>query len=512
MWRVVCHQRGPLSLSTTKHWFEFFWEPTELSEKTLKFRSVGGANGANTWAKSNGHHEVPSCLQILAREKGEASESDLKATKVEVGAGKQSVVKPAHGEASASEHGNVESLPESKSVQKPEHGVASAVPSESAVWALGFGHHQFISQPCHRHCFCTLLVSHPMKTSLAAAPVMKSAKNSKKAQVKSRAAAPVMKSAKKSNKAQVKSRAAAPVMKSAKKAQVAPKKAMAAMKSQGATKSMKVMKAMKAMKKKAPPPPPSPDSDLDETLEYRRESRLGRINSEYDDLKAFNRSYGSPPPCPRSEFAEPSSQGNVLLQGGQRTSCMKRERTITVTEPTSEQTEHGHAGLPEPSLQASFVAVKRSKEEPVEKVPTVDENEAPPVAKLDSEMISGCVVKGFTAKDFTKTLAGSKRIEEFMTGLPNLYKAKGVSILDDKGFFSYKSKHGQNTILWTEVCLRMAMYFDIAITGKPKDFGRHVHWHLSTVVPGNNLDIATKQLQDLVRQMEDTTPAVLPVG
>lgn len=146
------------------------------------------------------------------------------------------------------------------------------------------------------------------------------------------------------------------------------------------------------------------------------------------------------------------------------------------------------------------------------KVPTVDENEAPPVAKLDSEMISGCVVKGFTAKDFTKTLAGSKRIEEFMTGLPNLYKAKGVSILDDKGFFSYKSKHGQNTILWTEVCLRMAMYFDIAITGKPKDFGRHVHWHLSTVVPGNNLDIATKQLQDLVRQMEDTTPAVLPVG
>ena len=156
-----------------------------------------------------------------------------------------------------------------------------------------------------------------MKTSLAAAPVMKSAKNSKKAQVKSRAAAPVMKSAKKSNKAQVKSRAAAPVMKSAKKAQVAPKKAMAAMKSQGATKSMKVMKAMKAMKKKAPPPPPSPDSDLDETLEYRRESRLGRINSEYDDLKAFNRSYGSPPPCTRSEFVRDGMRehGWVMSRG-----------------------------------------------------------------------------------------------------------------------------------------------------------------------------------------------------
>ena len=105
----------------------------------------------------------------------------------------------------------------------------------------------------------------------------------------------------------------------------------------------------------------------------------------------------------------------------------------------------------------------------------------------------------------SRSIQGSRNIEDFLSRLPGAYKAAGFDILDGEG----KIVLGDTSVRYDAIAMRAAEFFDVSFaTVSAKNFGRSVLAELAAVVPRDHS--SASQLKKLCRRIDEVaTPATL---
>ncbi|CAE7389123.1 unnamed protein product, partial [Symbiodinium microadriaticum] len=107
-----------------------------------------------------------------------------------------------------------------------------------------------------------------------------------------------------------------------------------------------------------------------------------------------------------------------------------------------------------------------------------------PAASSDDAAVSTpCGQTMYTASSFSRTIAGTKCIQQFLRELPARWTSAGLSFLDSQGYVQVpKSK---TRLLWEEVVRRSPEMLDIALAGQSqKQFGSAVLTRFRAMLPG----------------------------
>ena len=105
----------------------------------------------------------------------------------------------------------------------------------------------------------------------------------------------------------------------------------------------------------------------------------------------------------------------------------------------------------------------------------------------------------YTASSFTRTIAGTKCIQQFLRELPALWTSSGLSFLDCDNYVQVPKT--KNKLLWEEVVRRAPEMLDVALAGQSqKQFGAAVLTRLRSLMPG--VPDAKTSISNLVGQID----------
>ena len=110
------------------------------------------------------------------------------------------------------------------------------------------------------------------------------------------------------------------------------------------------------------------------------------------------------------------------------------------------------------------------------------------------------------ASMFSRSMAGTKNIEDFFQRLPGAFKAAGFPVLDEEGAIDL----GSGTVVqWDFVAMRAAEFFDVTFSAvSAKNFGKSVLCELAAVFPKDHTSVA--KLKKLCAKIDEvSTPASL---